>query len=96
MMPTNIFSLANGNLRIDGHPPQRVPKRKTTDWVKYAKSPGNRGKIAYLTSFALTDEFPTAGRPANANPLAIAPSFLRWQARVSGTNARNQWSVGAS
>ncbi len=93
MTPASIFTVAERNLLIDGQPLPRVPKHKATGWAEYVQSLGDRGKITYLTSIAWTDEFPAAGRPTTANPLAIAPSFLRWDARVSWTNANEQWNV---
>ena len=91
--PASIFTVAERNLLIDGQPLPRVPKHKGTGWAEYVQSLGDRGRLTYLTSLAWTDEFPAAGRPTTANPLAIAPSFLRWDARVSWTSASEQWTV---
>ena len=91
--PASIFTVAERNLLIDGQPLPRVPRHKATGWAEYVQSLGNRGRLTYLTSLAWTDEFPAGGRPTTANPLAIAPSFLRWDARVSWTNVSEQWSV---
>ena len=93
MTPASIFTVAERNLLIDGEPLPRVPRHKATGWAEYVQSLGNRGRLTYLTSIAWTDEFPAAGRPTTANPLSIAPSFLRWDARVSWTNPSEQWSV---
>ncbi|MYF12292.1 MAG: hypothetical protein F4229_15160 [Gammaproteobacteria bacterium] len=93
MTPASIFTVAERNLLIDGEPLPRVPRHKATGWAEYVQSLGNRGRLTYLTSIAWTDEFPAAGRPTTANPLSIAPSFLRWDARVSWTNASEQWNI---
>lgn len=95
LTPAGVFTVAERNLLLDGQPLPRVPRHKFTAWGEYVHSLGDRGRLTYLTSLAWTDEFPAGGRPTTANPLSLAPSFLRWDVRVSWTAASEQWSVSA-
>ena len=91
--PSSIFTQAERNLLIDGEPLPRVPENKFTGWAEYGWQLGDAGKITVSTTLSYTDEFPAAGRPTTAGPLAIAPDFIRWDARASWTSASEQWGV---
>ena len=95
LAPSSLFTVAERNLLIDGEPLPRVPKHKYTAWADYVQNLGNRGTLTYLTTLAWTDEFPAGGRPTAASPLSIAPSFFRWDARVSWRSLTEQWTVAA-
>ena len=91
--PEGVYTLEELKVPIDGEPLPRVPFHKATAWAEYTQSLGNNGRLIYLTAINWTDEFPAAGRPLRDGPLTTAPSFARWDARVSWMSASEQWNV---
>jgi hypothetical protein len=72
----------------------KIPKWKFTVWGQYSWPLGGElGSVDFFTTVGYTDEF-FFGSPFQ-RALDRAPSFTRWDARVSWRSARDRWEIAA-
>ncbi len=91
--PESLYTNQELLFPVNGRSLPRIMENKLTAWAEYVQSLGERGSITYMTNIGLTDEFAPGGRPRVNGPLDLAPSYIRWDARVTWESADEKWSV---
>ena len=91
--PSSLYTPEELRFSIEGKQLPRVPKNKIASWAEYTWSLGDLGNMVLSSTFSWTDEFPAAGRPVGDLAIDIAPSFMRWDARLGWASANRAWEV---
>jgi iron complex outermembrane receptor protein len=92
--PGSLFSSAELTVQgFDGDSLPKIPKWKFTLWGNYAWPLGQAGTLNLYTTVGYTDEF--FFNAPFAREIDRAPSFTRWDARVSWNSTNDQWEISA-
>lgn len=92
--PASVFSDFDRTLMTgDGNQLPKVPEWKATAWAQYTIGLGHKGTVDLFTVGSWTDEW-FIEAPFERQ-LDVAPSFWRWDARVSWKSVDRRWTVAA-
>ena len=92
--PGSLFSSAEQQVSgFKGASLSKIPEWKFTVWGQYTLPLGEVGNLDFFTTVGYTDDF-YFGAPFQRD-LDRAPSFTRWDARVSWRSPTERWEVSA-
>jgi len=93
-IPGSVFSAAEQQFSgFDGASLSKIPEWKFTLWGQYTIPLGASGNLDFFTTVGYTDDF-YFGAPFQRD-IDRAPSFTRWDARMSWRSPAERWEVSA-
>ena len=90
--PQSVFTPEDRTININGATLPRVAEWKWTAWAQYGFNLGNRGKVDLNTTVSWIDDVPFT---VFDDELDTAPSYFRWDARVSWVSSTGKYSATA-
>ena len=90
--PQSIFSPEDRTINANGRTLPRVSEWKATAFAQYGINLGSRGKIDLNTTLSWIDDVPFS---VFEEELDTAPSYFRWDGRVSWTSTTGKYSATA-
>ena len=88
--PNGIFSPEDRTINAKGTNLPRVAEWKWTAWAQYGMNLGNNGKVDFNTSLSWIDDVYFTVFEADRD---LAPSYFRWDARVSWQSTTGKYSA---
>ncbi len=88
--PASLFTPEERTFNGKGAPLLKVPEWKWTLWGQYSWNLGDQGSVDVRTSLSYIDETNFTAFDADRDR---APSYMRWDARITWNSAEGDWLV---